>query len=200
MRQHESDKIPYIAPPLPKAEILGGIGGLLDQDVFRTRPRALTHVENDSTSSLEGPPAKIKSKPKVARPAPVAGVPFDLERLPFATGHKSTEAIIDALFNPTPSTSPRPSPFTFYETPEEQRMRKKEEKEEKKLVQWDKMSSSSTGTSSGDGHHYTIGGAGGRITPLSWASRSSSNLHEDSVPRPKWWSRTPKGSRPTTPM
>ncbi|KAF9477644.1 hypothetical protein BDN70DRAFT_880906 [Pholiota conissans] len=45
-------------------------------------------------------------------------VVFDVQRLPFAYGTKTTEALIDALFNPTRTTEKHhENPFTYYEPP-----------------------------------------------------------------------------------
>ncbi|KAF5325201.1 hypothetical protein D9619_009957 [Psilocybe cf. subviscida] len=50
---------------------------------------------------------------------PSLGVAFDVHRLPFAYGTKTTETLIEALFNPVRITEKREeSPFTIYEPPE----------------------------------------------------------------------------------
>lgn len=50
---------------------------------------------------------------------PTVGVAFDVHRLPFAYGTKTTETLIEALFNPVRITEKREeSPFTIYEPPE----------------------------------------------------------------------------------
>lgn len=48
-------------------------------------------------------------------------IAFDVQRLPLAYGTKTTETLIEAIFNPVKITDPRKeSPFTVYEVPEEQ--------------------------------------------------------------------------------
>ena len=47
------------------------------------------------------------------------GQPFDVNRLPLAYGPKTTETLIEKIFNPLPTSSPLPSPFTYYVSPDE---------------------------------------------------------------------------------
>lgn len=196
---HVGGETDYKAPALPKAEIMNGVSGLLESDVYKTRPKALdicgpyynynqyrrelavttlnglirenstSHIQNHSLSdsdssseeeeddldgrrhgrslSLDGhsqpsrtssyqsanrsqndlsapKPSRRKSKsPRPSRPAlsPIAGsphpartipsplhsfpnsaIPFDITHLPYAYGPKTTENLIEALFNPVP--------------------------------------------------------------------------------------------------
>lgn len=193
----------YTAPPLPKGEILNGISGILERDVYNTRPKALdlygpyysysqnrrelavtaltglranssssrsqshglsdtdgTSDEEDAhdddhffnshedlrrtlhsnshsrTHSLDGHvpcsqtdlakparPHKNKPQPLVVRSSPLSpitasplsarshssisplsagAIPFDITHLPFAYGPKTTENLIEAIFNPVP--------------------------------------------------------------------------------------------------
>lgn len=47
-------------------------------------------------------------------------MPFDVERLPLAYGPKTTETLIEAIFNPVrTSEKRRESPFTYYVSPED---------------------------------------------------------------------------------
>ncbi|KAF7323935.1 C2 NT-type domain-containing protein [Mycena kentingensis (nom. inval.)] len=69
---------PFIAPPLPNGEILAGVTSLLSthSEVFNTRPRAL-----DLYAPAEGD---------------------GLHSLTLGYGPKTTESLIDAIFNPAP--------------------------------------------------------------------------------------------------
>ncbi|KAJ7018052.1 N-terminal C2 in EEIG1 and EHBP1 proteins-domain-containing protein, partial [Mycena alexandri] len=76
---------PFTAPPLPNGEILAGVSSFLStqEDVYRTRPRAL-----DLYAPVE--------------PSPHRTPLFDVRALPLAYGPRPTESLIDALFNPAP--------------------------------------------------------------------------------------------------
>ncbi|KAJ3856499.1 hypothetical protein EV368DRAFT_32361 [Lentinula lateritia] len=95
----------YIAPLLPKAEIFNGVADLLDDDVYITRPRALDLWDD---SDIEEPRYEV---------------PFDVSRLPLAYGPKTTEMLIEAIFNPVRVThhDSKGNPFTYYVSPEEVR-------------------------------------------------------------------------------
>lgn len=108
----------YRPPPLPKGEILGGIEGLLDNDVYRTRPRALDlygmyYSHSAQTVPTQGGkeiPARSRNKSKGQ---------IDLNKdlaagkLSSAFGPKTTEALIEALFNPVPTIDDVETPFTY---------------------------------------------------------------------------------------
>jgi len=90
----------YKAPPLPKGEILGGIAGILENDVYRTRPRTLDlygmYHDRKGTALKTGTD------------------PLDMSNLSTAYGPRTTETLIEALFNPVPTHSKKESPFTYY--------------------------------------------------------------------------------------
>ena len=125
--EYVSGETAYIPPPLAKGEILTGLAGFLDQDVVRKRPRVLdVYGPYKDQEELEidllggGPPPRSPGgTPDVGGGGDI-GVAFDVQRLPFAYGTKTTETLIDALFNPTRTTEPRnESPFTYYDPPPE---------------------------------------------------------------------------------
>ncbi|KAJ3867486.1 hypothetical protein EV359DRAFT_34405 [Lentinula novae-zelandiae] len=103
--EHSGGDTNYIAPLLPKAEIFNGVADLLDDDVYITRPRALDLWDD---SDIEEPRYEV---------------PFDVSRLPLAYGPKTTEMLIEAIFNPVRVThhDSKGNPFTYYVSPEEVR-------------------------------------------------------------------------------
>ncbi|KAF8888799.1 hypothetical protein BD779DRAFT_1470077 [Infundibulicybe gibba] len=110
----------YIAPPLAKAEILGGIAGLLsDSDINRTRPRMRDLDIYGPLEPFPTPPPPLTARQSIwsrAREEPekeIAGV-FDVRRLPDVYGPKTTETLIDALFNPVVTRDKaKAGPFTI---------------------------------------------------------------------------------------
>ena len=158
--EYVSGETTYVAPPLPKGEILNEITGFLDNGSVRKRPRALNlygpyrdqeELEKDllgtaRSGRLTGKfPKSAKSaksqrtidrKPSNGSTTPVESeseedppydmddleddvdLAFDIQRLPHAYGTKTTETIIEALFNPVKITDMQyESPFTIYEPP-----------------------------------------------------------------------------------
>ncbi|KAG2159266.1 N-terminal C2 in EEIG1 and EHBP1 proteins-domain-containing protein [Suillus bovinus] len=110
--EHISGESSYIAPPLPKGEILSGVAGLLDSDIFRTRPRTLDLYahENSSSSSVSTISTHSSGKHRPKRKKN----PLDASQLPNTRGIRGTEKLIEALFNPVPVTSPgQLTPFTY---------------------------------------------------------------------------------------
>ncbi|KAK7053011.1 hypothetical protein VNI00_004332 [Paramarasmius palmivorus] len=196
----------YHAPPLPKGEIMNGVAGLLDNDVYRTRPQALElwgpyynkeELEMDllggaSIPDPNNPHSKHRRKkgarsrsrvreddssnehthgngngnangngnghanPRVAYSIATHDdsddeqayhdatsdsdydsddnryeVPFDVSRLPLAYGPKTTEILIEAIFNPVKVVKPhgrlekeRESPFEVFVDADEEKARK----------------------------------------------------------------------------
>ncbi|TFK31478.1 N-terminal C2 in EEIG1 and EHBP1 proteins-domain-containing protein [Crucibulum laeve] len=133
--EHVSGEPNYVAPPLPKGEILTGIANFLNSDMYRKRPRALDlygpyrdqqELEIDllggTKSSLERKREERKKREDEDTDDETDNVAFDVQRLPVAYGPKTTEALIDALFNPVRTTEKRKeSPFTYYMPPSKTR-------------------------------------------------------------------------------
>ncbi|EIW79571.1 hypothetical protein CONPUDRAFT_166319 [Coniophora puteana RWD-64-598 SS2] len=85
--EHIGGETAYVAPPLPKGEILGGVAGLLDNDVYRTRPRdiyvgstggACSSSDGESLSASSGgggTPSKsaFASFGELGHPSPAGG-------------------------------------------------------------------------------------------------------------------------------
>ncbi|KAG7095953.1 hypothetical protein E1B28_006637 [Marasmius oreades] len=189
----------YIAPPLPKGEIMNGVAGLLDSDVYRTRPRALElwgpyynkeelemdllggasipdpnhphskhRHRNRSRSRMRDGEAHQRQHPHhhhhhgqgegspgdseddVYHDASGTSgsdtdedegryeVPFEVSRLPLAYGPKTTEILIEALFNPVKVVKPveqidkeRESPFELFVDAEKEKVRREKRRQER---------------------------------------------------------------------
>ncbi|KAF8152917.1 hypothetical protein B0H34DRAFT_800193 [Crassisporium funariophilum] len=142
--EYVSGETHYIPPPLAKGEILNGIAGFLESDLVRKRPRALDlygPYQNQEELEIDLLGAARSARPKTAKSARIPSegistaesssederpsleemtedvdVAFDVQRLPLAYGTKTTETLIEALFNPVKIAEKRnESPFTVYE-------------------------------------------------------------------------------------
>ncbi|ESK91724.1 hypothetical protein Moror_10644 [Moniliophthora roreri MCA 2997] len=189
----------YIAPPLPKGEIMNGVAGLLDSDVYRTRPHALElwgpyynkeELEMDllGGASIPDPNNPLPRHKRLDTDDEAAyhdaatsdsdydsdddryEVPFDVSRLPLAYGPKTTEILIEALFNPVKVVKPharlekeRESPFEVFvdaaeevARKEENRRLKMDKKREREAVLASSVENASHGGGAGD-RDRTIG-------------------------------------------
>ncbi|KAF7439807.1 hypothetical protein PC9H_000143 [Pleurotus ostreatus] len=123
----------FVAPPLPKGQILGGVKGVLDSDVLRLRPR-IAGLERGMAMAMTGPMGffpelGVGNGPGV-KPGPfptsngaiiVAGEQYTPDTLSLMYGPRMTENIIDAIFNPVPTTDKaKEGPFTYYLDPTEE--------------------------------------------------------------------------------
>ncbi|KAL0575306.1 hypothetical protein V5O48_006657 [Marasmius crinis-equi] len=188
----------YNAPILPKGEILNGVAGLLDSDIYKTRPRALElwgpyHNQQELELDLLGgasipdpndprPHHKHRNRSR-SRVRTRSGnsnesgnahhhqsdhsddddvfhdasqdsesetdtdgdryeVPFDVSRLPLAYGPKTTEILIEALFNPVKVVKPperiakeKESPFEMFVDAEEEKLRRERARERRRQEQ-----------------------------------------------------------------
>ncbi|KAF8639138.1 hypothetical protein AX17_001628 [Amanita inopinata Kibby_2008] len=119
--KHAGGVTDYTAPSLPKGEILNGVASLLDKDLFLRGIK----MKNCSQEDLRERGKRNKSSNHLDADLDryhINGTraPFDIERLPEAYGAKTTEALIDALFNPIKTTErSKESPFTVYVSSEE---------------------------------------------------------------------------------
>ncbi|KIK99566.1 hypothetical protein PAXRUDRAFT_822646 [Paxillus rubicundulus Ve08.2h10] len=137
--EHTAGELSYVAPPLPKGEILSGVTSLLESsDIYRTRPctwdlykDAAPHSSSEEDACASGSDASS---------APVSGEaildgdhdtgfgcvhgqrknrkkrrqPFDPAMLPTINDPRGTERLIEALFNPVPVTQHgKVNPFTY---------------------------------------------------------------------------------------
>lgn len=84
------------------------MAGILDNDVYRTRPRTL---------DLYGMYYDTRDKGEQHRKGTTLNSqsdPFNMSNLSSAYGPRTTETLIEAIFNPVPTHSERESPFTYY--------------------------------------------------------------------------------------
>ncbi|GBE83367.1 hypothetical protein BKA93DRAFT_825539 [Sparassis latifolia] len=115
--EHIGGEKNYKPPPLRKSEILASVSGLLsNNELLRTSvARQLddfTRTELPRTLSYDGP------LPDGYSWVTDTGI-INEERLASSYGLRSTENLIEALFNPVPTNSETPSPFTYYVPPGE---------------------------------------------------------------------------------
>ncbi|KAF9077485.1 hypothetical protein BDP27DRAFT_1311123 [Rhodocollybia butyracea] len=251
--EHVGGDTNYIAPLLPKGEILNGVTDLLEDDVHLTRPRDLDlwgpyHNQQEMEMDLLGGTSipelqsaaagKNRSKSRTRARSrirhgrmpsngknsmmtatdldsdadfhvddeedsdleePRYEVPFDVSRLPLAYGPKTTEMLIEAIFNPVRVTNhdSRGNPFTYYMSPEEVM------KEE--LVHLERRKQRDRATSQHAPSLYSVddnssGHAGSHENDAQSRGRTGGSGVRG------WWSRkkftpsTPTGSRPATPV
>lgn len=110
----------FIAPPLQKAQIMDGVAGLMSND--RIMQSSRQHLSTNSSASsfyniatpdLPSTPGLRGRSPSLTRaPTLSHSLSFSRPHTPGPTAR--TEQIIEALFNPVPTTNPNPSPFSYY--------------------------------------------------------------------------------------
>ncbi|KAH9934553.1 N-terminal C2 in EEIG1 and EHBP1 proteins-domain-containing protein [Epithele typhae] len=107
--EHIGGEKHYKPPPLRKGEILASVSGILSNNgLFSTRfARELDlYVGADK-------PEQAESFPYADRAGHV-----QVDRLAESFGLRTTEHLIEALFNPLPSDEPAQTPFTYYAPPQ----------------------------------------------------------------------------------
>ncbi|KZP16994.1 hypothetical protein FIBSPDRAFT_793627 [Athelia psychrophila] len=198
----------FKAPPLPKGEVLGGVAGILDNDVYRTRPRALDLY--GMYYDTQGRQKVRPNKPSHSRYGSKAGTnasssttgPLDISSLSSAYGPHTTETLIEAIFNPVPSHEDKPSPFTYFVPYVELAPRQKDAQT---------VSSGRTGSESVRSLATSSGRSG--VAPSfetrsvrSISSQGHGSVHasefghrEDADAKRHWW-RKLGSSRPSTPV
>ncbi|KAI0356739.1 hypothetical protein OH77DRAFT_1422932 [Trametes cingulata] len=110
--EHIGGEKHYKPPPLRKGEILASVSGILSNNgLFNTRfARELDlYVGADRAEDDDGFP--FADKEGHVQP----------DQLANSHGLRATEHLIEALFNPVPSESADPSPFTYYAPPHPER-------------------------------------------------------------------------------
>ncbi|KAL5497879.1 hypothetical protein ACEPAH_2810 [Sanghuangporus vaninii] len=135
---HAGGESNYKAPPLQKGEVMAGVSALLAKSAVGGAPRARPAYER----TVSRPPVKTHRRgtdrrdvlgiglalgrggrggwntPTVPTMLGPSELELELEMGGAAVGAlKTTENIIEAIFNPVPSSSSAPSPFTYYVPP-----------------------------------------------------------------------------------
>jgi hypothetical protein len=207
---------------------MAGISGILQSGAYRNRPKALDLHDLYNPPDLPGlKSSKIATgalSPALATLSPsmayerilMDGMPFDSARLPLAYGPKSTETLIEAIFNPVPTHSATTSPFTYYvpepkKRPSLTRSQSTSANDSLKFQVHEGDSPSeapsvySTDTGSEDTHTSDYTTTTKSSEPLSISSRSHSIQHLMDHPVPtddrssSWWKKLGSRSRPATP-
>ncbi|CAE6337869.1 unnamed protein product [Rhizoctonia solani] len=116
----------YVAPPLQKAQIMEGVAGLMSHDRIlpsgmRTPTRTAASPTQSSTSlppnntpDLLSAPGLIRGRAPSLSRTPTLSHSLSHSRSGSPQPSERTEQIIEALFNPVPTTNPNPSPFAYY--------------------------------------------------------------------------------------
>ncbi|KDQ09575.1 hypothetical protein BOTBODRAFT_58627 [Botryobasidium botryosum FD-172 SS1] len=111
----------FVAPPLRKAQVMAGVGGLISNERIRARSpfphERRRHSPRPSSSSIS---LSLSTRPLSISPSPSSASPSSAMTLTGLSPHASlptpnTEALIEALFNPFPSTTA--TPFTYVPAP-----------------------------------------------------------------------------------
>ncbi|PFH51153.1 hypothetical protein AMATHDRAFT_3287 [Amanita thiersii Skay4041] len=122
----------YVTSPVPKGEISSSITCLLEKDLHLTMPRSIDARGRGLNQGVAEWGQKERSTSRHTRKSgqlsdlddseSITGrsIPFSVENLQAAHGTKTTEALIDAIFNPVmTSERSKESPFTIYVSPGE---------------------------------------------------------------------------------
>ncbi|KAH8112316.1 hypothetical protein DFH11DRAFT_1745178 [Phellopilus nigrolimitatus] len=195
---HIGGETAYKAPPLQKGEVMAGIAALLEKSPYGSLPAydrtATPPLLRGHRRATDNGSRSHASRAQPALPELGAG------------GLRTTDNIIEAIFNPVPTTSAAPSPFTYYVPP---KPRPKPHPPASLVMT---MASSDAGQGSDDGLSSAVSGAAsaasfslseGRppsIAPsalsersqATTASRSSAGASEQ--PRQKWWQKLGGGA------
>lgn len=98
----------YRSPPLPKSEVHAGVANLLQRDA---------HVGVGSASYLGTPRPPSPANGSRSRAGSFRSDADDVFPELIGSAQRTADNIIEAIFNPVPTTSKAPSPFTYYVTP-----------------------------------------------------------------------------------
>ncbi|EKM57271.1 uncharacterized protein PHACADRAFT_254954 [Phanerochaete carnosa HHB-10118-sp] len=163
--EHIGGEQHYIPPPLRKGEIMASVTGLLsNNNLYQTKfARDLdmyTHDENDDSLSIYQQPFSTKE----------GAVDFD--RLASSKGLRTTENLIDAIFNPAPTANEHLSPFTYYDPDKAREAEKAAWAAERQSTHSSLDSGLTDGSSSHSASAYTTNsdstGAGSEAQPKHW--------------------------------
>ncbi|KAG8743292.1 hypothetical protein FRC10_012255 [Ceratobasidium sp. 414] len=101
----------YVAPPLQKAQIMEGVAGLMFNDRIMHPSSSFYNIPSPDLPSAPG--LNRGRSPSLSR-APTLSHSLSFTRPTTPGPTARTEQIIEALFNPVPTTNPNPSPFAYY--------------------------------------------------------------------------------------
>lgn len=177
--EHIGGEKHYVPPPLRKGEIMASVTGLLsNSNLYQTKfARDLdmyTHHEDDDSAS-------IYQQPEGA---------VDFDRLACSQGLRTTENLIDAIFNPIPTANEDSSPFTYYDPDKAREAEKAAWAAERQSTHSSFDSGYTDGSSSHPASVYTTNSD-------STGTGSGSGSSDPQQPK-HWWQKM--RNRPSTPV
>ncbi|KAI0922688.1 hypothetical protein AcV5_009593 [Taiwanofungus camphoratus] len=104
--EHIGGEKHYRPPPLRKGEILASVSGLLSNNEL-LRTSVARQLDEYTRGDLPDEDSRL-------HPFMHGDGHADGDRLATSYGLRSTEDLIEALFNPVPTSRPTPSPFTYF--------------------------------------------------------------------------------------
>ncbi|KAI5121924.1 hypothetical protein M0805_000253 [Coniferiporia weirii] len=185
---HVGGETTYKAPPLQKGEVMAGVATLLEKNPYDSISR---HGYNRTTlqPSLRGHRHATDNGSR-------SGFPQSRSPLPElgSAGLRTTDNIIEAIFNPVPTSSPAPSPFTYYVPP---KPRPPALSTRHVAARTDSPTSAVSGDGDADADTSSSlhGGRPPSLAPSAHSERSlaTSASHSSTgtgdIPRQKWWQR-----------
>lgn len=178
----------YTPPPLRKGEIMASVTGLLsNSDLFHTQ------LARDLDLYTRGDDDDWADKP--AGPYSNGEGLVDFDRLAYSDGLRTTETLIDALFNPVPTASDTASPFTYFDPEGAKELERRAWASERESTH-SSMESSLTG-GSGTGSGSGSGSGSGDRTPSVYTAGSEHSSSTGIDPHRHWWRKI--RARPSTP-
>ncbi|KAI0689329.1 N-terminal C2 in EEIG1 and EHBP1 proteins-domain-containing protein [Cytidiella melzeri] len=169
-------------PPLRKGEIMASVTGILsNNDLYNTKiARNLDmYTRADDEDWIDH--SLINRTPVSTYHGPDGQLDFD--RLAISNGLRTTENLIDTLFNPVPTANEKPSPFTYYDPD-------KALEAERAVEQQSIHGSIESAHTEGSNHTSSM---------ASTASDHSSGSLPGTESQRHWWQKM-RSSRPSTPV
>lgn len=180
--EHVGGEKNFTPPPLRKGEIMASVTGLLsNNDIYNTKLARNLDLyaradDNDWEDSYQRTPVQTYWN---------SNGHVDFDRLVASNGLRTTENLIDALFNPVPTASPKPSPFTYYDAETVQEAERQASAVERQSTH----SSTESGCTDGSSHPSSVYTSG---SDQSNGSLPGQESHKH------WWQKM-RSSRPSTP-
>ncbi|KZT63312.1 hypothetical protein DAEQUDRAFT_741984 [Daedalea quercina L-15889] len=174
----------YRPPPLRKGEILASVTGLLaNNDLMQT---SIARQLDDFTHASHGGAQTFMRADGRA----------DGDGLAAAAGLRATEDLIEALFNPLPSASPAPSPFTYFAPAVARQNSVASVASAESASDAYSVARSSTRSGSSDGMHVDVSVE--KLAVDSTADLGTLESPRDAAAKGAWWKKV--RSRPATPL